>query len=208
MQLHSITMSIVLTFLALLLAVNNLHGYKIIILRDVMHRASKLFASKHKASSGIFLDTIKPARSLPDEKLLKELNLGSLIKSQQDLDAITGSELRKNRDRNLKNMQFLPSFDYSVPRKTRNMPDEQIMKIIQCLNLSYGGKSREELSDAERVGVINWADFDMHADEVIEGYAAEDEKLRKTLNGWIKYHRAKKDIVFDVDTWRWSPRTW
>jgi hypothetical protein len=66
-------------------------------------------------------------------------------------------------------------------------------------------RSREELSDEQRVGVIDWSIFDMHAEELSADYALEESRVRTKVMSWINYHRRKKDIRFEYDVWVFDP---
>jgi hypothetical protein len=165
---------------------------------------SQLFVSKHYARYGQFLDTVK-RRKDDREKLLNNVLSDDELKKYQR-EATTGDELKKAKERNLKIAQKqIPTFDYGSSMKTRKWSQDQINDVIECLNRSYNGKERSELTDEERVGVIDWFEFDKHADEVIESYA-DDEKLRKKVKSWVEYHREKKEIRFENDTWLWKAR--
>lgn len=99
---------------------------------------------------------------------------------------------------------MLPTIENYNVIKTRKWSDTEIMAVIQCLNKSYKGKDRSELTDEERVGLIDWLEFDLHASDLIDDY--ENDKTRKKVRSWIDYHRGKKEIMFDFDTWKWKPR--
>ena len=62
---------------------------------------------------------------------------------------------------------------------------------------------REELTDEERVGVVNWDEFSKIAMTDITGYA-EDLKFQRKLISWIQYHIRKGDILFKETKWVWN----
>lgn len=120
-------------------------------------------------------------------------------------DAVVGKDMRKNRNRNLKEVVREQEPMAKRPNVyTGKRTQEEIDQVIECLNLSYGNKSREELTDDERVGLINWDAFDAFATEKMGDYS--NEQYRKNLKSWIAYHRRKGDILFKVDTWIWAHR--
>ena len=132
------------------------------------------------------------------KRLVENIDLQEAVK--------TGAELRSSHIRNLKEAQkAIPVVEYrSPPGQTRNWSDEEINQAIICLNLNYGNKPREELSDEERVGLINWEVFDTHAATVIPNYT--DERTRKKVISWILYHRKKMDIRYVNSQWVFDPK--
>jgi hypothetical protein len=161
---------------------------------------TKLFAGKHHARYGNFLDAVPRPKDPKMEEVYARLG----IKESTSDDKQTGDELRKNRTRNLKVAQFEFPVVLDPPIvMQRKWSDEEVDTAMECLNLSYGKKSRDELTDSERVGVINWAEFDKHAATLIKGY--ELPLTQKKVVTWIKFHIKKRDVRFVVDTWMWSP---
>jgi len=122
----------------------------------------------------------------------------------QGLEA--GDDMRRKRNRDLKEVKENqgPVPNLQAPEKERNWSEEEIAAAIECLNRSYDKRSREELSDEQRIGVIDWSLFELHAEELIEGFTTT-QKVRTKVIGWINFHRKKKDIRFEHDTWVWDP---
>ena len=161
---------------------------------------TRLFAGKHHARYGNFLDAVPRPKDPKMEEVYTRLG----IKESTSDDKQTGDELRKNRTRNLKVAQFEFPVILDPPIvMQRKWSDEEVSTAMECLNLSYGKKSREELTDSERVGVINWSEFDKHAANLINNY--ETPLTQKKVVTWIKFHIKKRDVRFVVDTWMWSP---
>jgi hypothetical protein len=153
--------------------------------------------SKHTARYGNFADSMPRQKNRKMEDLASRLNLpsGDSVK--------TGDDLRRSRLRNLKEAQkAIPIIEYtSPPGATRNWSDEEINNAIKCLNLTYGNKPRSELSDDERIGIVNWDEFDKHAETVIVDYTTE--RVRKNVISWILYHRKKMDIRYVPTSSQW-----
>ena len=87
---------------------------------------------------------------------------------------------------------------------SRKYDDEVIANIIKCLNLSYGNKPREELSNEQRLGIVDWSEFDIYAEDTLNNY--DDMKGREKIISWIKFHIRKRDIRFHYDAWIWDPK--
>ena len=153
---------------------------------------SPLYGSKHHARYGNFADSLPRTKSNKMKELETQLNIPKV-----EGDVTTGADLRRSRLRNLKEAQkAIPVIDYGSPEaKVRKWSDEEIERVIECLNLSYGKKKKSELSDEERVGVINWENFDLHASSLIPDYTALP-RTRKNIISWILYHRKKMDIRY------------
>jgi hypothetical protein len=165
-------------------------------------RITQLHAGKHHAAYGRFLDAAPRPKDKKMEALYDRLGLKEVAKVD---DVVTGAELRSQRTRDLK-LAVLENPIIPVPSQEpeRNWSDDEINRAIECLNLSYGGKTREELSDEQRVGVVDWSEFDKHAATLIADY--DSPKIKKRVTSWIKYHIKKTDINFNFDKWVWSPR--
>lgn len=162
-----------------------------------------LLARKHRAFQfGNFVELPRPADPKKVD-IIKRLDL----KEKTAIE--TGADLRKTRTRNLKVAITERPVEMELamyPRHIlqRKWSESEIAEAIECLNLSYGKKSREELTESERIGVIDWDAFDVHASAIIPNY--EDIQKRKKVYNWIKYHIKKKDIVFDFVVWKFIPR--
>ena len=162
-----------------------------------------LEVSKHRASYGQFLDTVPKKKDPKAEKLRASINLKEILSNVQDTQ--TGAQLRSERERNLVIAEkTIVSIDYTVPDKTRKWSKESIKEVIDTLNESYGHKSREEHNDNERVGMIDWDDFNTHGMMIISDY--ESSKTQKKVISWVKFHRQKRNIVFDHDKWIWTEK--
>jgi hypothetical protein len=171
--------------------------------RSVRSSSTALFGGSHRGRYGNFLDILPRPKDPKKEELLERLGVKDIEKRAP---SATGQEKRKDRERDLKIAKAeTPVIEYPVPLKKRNWSDEEIDTVIDCLNLSYGNKKREELSDKERIGLIDWSEFDMHAEERISDYSTP--QVRNKVVSWIKYHIKKKEIRFDYDEWIFSPET-
>lgn len=192
-------------------------------LQQVRHRAevTELFGSKHRGRYNSFVDSL-PSKNKPSNPVHESI----LEKVQHEFDVKSGQELRKSRERNLKIVQKLqpPSsisppptpkrydraicvFTFSFMNKFtfhRKYDDELIANIIKCLNSSYGHKPREELSKEQRLGIVDWSEFDIYAEDILNNY--DNIKGRERIISWIKFHIRKRDIRFHYDTWIWDPK--
>ena len=162
--------------------------------------SSALFAGKHHARYGNFLDAVPRPKDPKMEEVYERLGI-----KESTSDAMqTGDELRKNRTRNLKVAQFeFPVVLEPVIQGVRKWSEDEVNTAMECLNLSYGKKTREELTDSERIGLIDWNEFDKHAMSLIKDY--ETPLARKKTVTWIKFHIKKRDVRFVTDTWMWAP---
>jgi hypothetical protein len=181
-------------------ATANAYSFSLSSAKSQQLRNSMLFAGKHHARYGNFLDAVPRPKDPKMEEVYERLG----IKESTSDSKQTGDELRKNRTRNLKVAQFEFPVILDPPIvMQRNWSEEEISTAIECLNLSYGKKAREELTDSERIGVINWSEFNKHALTLISGY--ETPLIQKKVSMWVKFHIKKRDVRFVVDTWMWSP---
>jgi hypothetical protein len=186
--------------IVLAFATANAYSFSLRSAKTQQLRNSKLFAGKHHARYGNFLDAVPRPKDPKMEEVYERLG----IKESTSDSKQTGDELRKNRTRNLKVAQFEFPVILDPPIvMQRNWSEEEISTAIECLNLSYGKKAREDLTDSERIGVINWSEFNKHALTLISGY--ESPLIQKKVSMWVKYHIKKRDVRFVVDTWMWSP---
>ena len=166
-----------------------------------------LHARKHHARFGNFIDAVPRPK---DPKMLELIDKLDLKKTEREQPATsTGADLRKTRTRDLKaavlerpvelEKQMYPKL---IPQ--RKWSAEEISDAIECLNLSYGKKAREDLTESERVGVVDWDKFDVHASVVVAGW--ESVQTRKKVYNWIKYHIKKREVLFEHDAWVWRPK--
>lgn len=165
---------------------------------------TRLFARQHKAVTyGGFLDGL--ARKRPKEMVDVGERLG--ISQDTQIGVATGDDKRKERNRNLKQVTETqgPLPDLHPPQQKRKWSDLQISQAIEALNRSYGRVAREELTDEQRIGVIDWSKFDAHAGDLIPDYTAPGLRTRTKVVSWVAYHRRKKDIRFEHDKWIWDP---
>lgn len=178
------------------------------IIKSIQTSKSALFVSKHHSRYGQFLDTL-PITNRKDpkiERLTQQLNVNELI-TTMDKSYSKGSDLKKNSPKSLKTIKKLQPepFNYFPELKQRKWSNEQIYQVIDILNQSYDHKERNELTDEERVGVIDWDKFDTIATLEIDNYM-EDMKIRKKVKSWIIFHREKREILFQENAWIWKPR--
>lgn len=158
-----------------------------------------LHGSKHSGRYGSFIDTFPRPKNKKAEKLASEINL-----PDKTIQTQNGADLRRNRERNLRTYKENNPYDViRVPEVPMNLPPETIFAIIKTLNLILNGKDRAELTDAERVGVINWSEFESISNIEIDGFET-DLKFRKKLLSWTRYHIRKRDIVFKDNMWLWD----
>ena len=175
--------------------------------RRVGRGSMALGARKHLAVTyGNFLDALPRKKTKKITDLAEKLGIDERV---QNAAPATGDEQRRERERNLKVVAKTqdPTPNLQAPPKRRKWSDEEVSVAIECLNRSYSRRSREELSEEQRVGVIDWSVFDLHAEELIADYASDEGgiKVRSKVMSWINYHRRKKDIRFEHDTWVWDP---
>jgi len=171
----------------------------------VASSSSQLSARKHLAVTyGGFLDSF--ARPRPKKVVEIEERLG--LDKMEKVTTETGKAQRSQRTRDLKKVVETqgPAPDLHPIKPKRKWADEDIHTVIEVLNKSYDYKAREDLSDEERLGVIDWSAFDLHAEELIPNYNDAESKTRSKVKSWLAYHRRKGDILFDQDTWIFSPR--
>jgi len=171
----------------------------------VVVSSSQLSARKHLAVTyGGFLDSF--ARPRPKKVVEIEERLG--LDKIKEITTETGKAQRSQRTRDLKKVVETqgPAPDLHPIKPKRKWADDEISAVIQVLNKSYDYKAREDLSDEERLGVIDWSAFDLHAEELIPSYNDEESKTRSKVKSWLAYHRRKGDIIFDKETWVFSPR--
>lgn len=185
-----------------LLLVHQTNAYFKSLSSTSIRPSTLLFGSKHHGRYGNFADALPRQQSKKVETLASQLNLPS-----KSTDESTGAQLRSNRIRNLKIAQkSIPIIEYtSPPGATRNWSDDEINNCINILNLTYENKSREDLTDNERIGLIDWDKFDTFAMTMIPDYAT-NERVKTKVISWILYHRKKMDIRLKVDTWVFDPK--
>jgi hypothetical protein len=135
----------------------------------------------------------------------------------------TGDSKRSGRERDLK-VQFAsePKVERRIDESTlRKWSPEMVDAVMTCLNMVYSGK--EELTDAERVGALDWGEFDAKADaagifDFISTEVTDDSTSSSSSSGsegdlkmsgrarvirdiekWVRYHQKKGDIKFAVN---------
>lgn len=158
-----------------------------------------LFGSRHLGRYGSFVDTFQRPKNKQMDEMYKTLNLPASTDKN-------GAELKKGRERNLvKYKQENPYDVVRTPLKPFKFDQSTVDGVLKTLNLIINGRDRSQLSDAERVGVINWFAFNEIANNEIEDFES-DAKMRDKLISWVKYHIRKGDIVFDLEkcVWKWD----
>lgn len=202
--MRNITIIVVLIVVSFLIGIDSLlqclHNQK-----RFTRISTSLFARKHLAVTyGGFLDSMPRKKPKKMVEVAERLGLDEEV---QNSGAITGDEQRKERNRNLKTVKETqgPLPDLHPPTQKRKWSDDEIRTAIECLNRSYSMRSREELTEEQRIGVIDWSLFDMHAEELIPDYLLEGTKTRTRVMSWINYHRRKLDIRFEHDRWIFDP---
>jgi len=168
-----------------------------------------------------------PRRRLNEMKELEDKYRDVIDKDLVDMK--TGDDLRSLRERDLKvefaGQEKLPRLQ--DPTTERKWHPEMVDAVIKCLNMVYENKEagNGQLTDPERAGAFDWADFDALADDagVMDFIVAdgtdhqEREKVIREIESWVRYHQKKGDIKFVVnmgegeveesrDRWRWIPR--
>ena len=157
-----------------------------------------LYGSHHLGRYGAFIDTFPRPKNKKAEKLANE------IKLPENIQSINGADLRRKRERNLKTYKVNNPYDViKVPEVPMNMAPETIASILKSLNMLLNNRARSELSDTERVGLVNWSEFDKIATSEIEQYGT-DLKFQRKLLSWTRYHIRKRDIVFQDQAWFWD----
>jgi hypothetical protein len=193
-------MQVILQVALCYLVVVNAYLSPIISTKKQSRHSTELYAGKHHARFGNFLELVPRPKRPEMEELYSKLD----IKEGTAEEMMTGDDLRKSRTRNLKQAVF--EFPVVLPPPiviSGKWSEEEISVAMECLNLSYGKKKREELTDSERVGVIDWNEFDKHAINLIANY--EIPLTKKKVTTWIQFHIKKRDVRFVTDTWMWSP---
>ena len=168
-------------------------------------RCSPLFASKHHASYGVFIDSMDVLKEQKITNFQKQFNLEEGTFDDEVSSFKSGPDLRTSRFRDLEEVKSLQSpVKIQVESRTSKNTKEEIDNIIACLNLSFGMKERSELSDEERVGLIDWEKFDEIASKRIGSEYLSAPGFRTTLKNWIQFHRKKKDISFQQNIFMWT----
>lgn len=176
-------------------------------LRNCKLKNTALFTSKHSASFfGAFIEnggiTESQKKAAQFQKSLN-LNIGQVV-TEEEKSFKNGKDLRKSRNKNLK--EVFKTQDVTVKLvpelPQRKKTKDEIGAVINCLNLCNESKAREELSEEERLGLINWEKFDFIAMDIIKDY--HNENVRNKLKNWMMFHRRKNDIKFDGQNWSWS----
>ena len=167
-------------------------------------RCPPIFASKHHASYGVFIDSMDVLKEQKITNFQKQFNLEDNFDDEVS-EFKSGTDLRKNRFRDLQAVKSLQSpVKIQVVPHTSKRSNEEIDTIVTCLNLSYGMKERSELSEEERVGLIDWEKFDEIASDRI---GSEYLSSRTKLKNWILFHRKKNDISFQQDKFVWTAKS-
>lgn len=158
-----------------------------------------LYGSRHLGRYGSFVDTFQKPKNKQMDELYKNLEIPTSTDK-------SGAELRRDRERNLvKYKQENPYDVIRTPLKPLNFDQNTVNSVLKTLNMILNGRDKSQLSDAERVGVINWFAFEEIANTEIEDFQS-NPKMREKLISWIKYHIRKDDIRFDLESsvWKWD----
>jgi hypothetical protein len=156
-------------------------------------------------SSGTVVENLNISPKRKEKRIVETIRKSDFDSSLSDDSTSTGNDLRKNRNKDLKTVKRDQPKVLRPIGKVSNWNQTDIDLVITSLNLSYGDKSREELTATQRVGLINWVDFNKFVSIDKEGYE-EDERLQHKFTTWTAYHVKKGDIKFLFDKWIWKPR--
>lgn len=157
-----------------------------------------LCGSHHLGRYGNFLDSLSRPRNKPMEELQKKLNI------KDDKEVKSGADLRKNRERNLRTYTENNPYDViKIPEKPFSFSPETIKSIVETLNNSIQGQGPDTSRLADRIGLINWTDFSLLAENDIPGFAGSPS-FQKNLISWTRYHIRKGDIVRKGSMWTWD----
>jgi hypothetical protein len=188
-------------FLILITFVIIVQSYRVINNKAGFSRTALCVAGRRQQQYGNFFDQenvdIKGKKSSFQKSL--NIDIENLVESTESSGYQSGDDLRKARERDLKTVKkeqepVIP--DTSQERSTKKT-NEEIDRVIDCLNQSMGkGKSVGELTDNERVGLIDWAKFDAAAQGVIPDYV--ERGMQNTTRNWVEFHRKKNDIKFNL----------
>lgn len=210
--------------LLFLIVIISAHCVKsLVTLRTTASRDSiiTLWSIKHRGRVGAFIENLPQPTVLKGEKkeimdrlapMLNEMDEEKVGKSSRKGPGARGEGalLRRSRLRNLKEAKIQSDSIVNIPpppTTPRKWSQEDIANVIKCLNLSYGNRKREELTDKQRVGVIDWSMFDLHAEQIIPGYNQEETpKVRSRVFSWVTFHVQKRDLRFDWDKWIFDPK--
>jgi len=195
--------------------------------RSTASHLSPLYSIKHKGKVGAFIENLpsiipKPTALTAEKKEIIE-RLAPILNEMDEEKAGQktnrrgtagargeGALLRRSRLRNLKEAKVQSDSVVNVPPPPvmpRKWGPEEVANVVKCLNLSYGNRKREELNDKQRLGIIDWAEFDLHAEQIIPGYNQEgNTKVRSRVFSWVTFHIQKRDIRFNWDKWLWDPK--
>lgn len=161
-------------------------------------------ARKHLGTGGMFQDQFKRLRDPKLEKLYKDIEIDAKTLKNEDLATkiTTGDELRSNRERDKvlvkKELDEAEAAYVAAngPRitelpKRRKRTSETVSFILDALNAMM--ESKEKLTESERAGLIDFAEFDIFAVQIIPDYVC-DSVVAKNTHSWITYHRKKKEL--------------
>ena len=171
-----------------------------------------LFAKKHLASLGIFPDQFKRIKNEKLKKLYNSIDIDTKELDKEDFD--TGSEKRSKRNRNLKEVKAeldeISKYSTTAPtnlEQKTSRSTEEINQIVESLNQLL--HSKDKIEERDRIGYIDFFDFDNIAKNLIKDY--ENDTKAKDIQSWVNFHRQKRELrVVSVDTgktymWVYSP---
>lgn len=163
----------------------------------------RLFASKHHASYGVFIDSYDRLKDPKIKSFQSAFNAEEL--EDKSIAHISGSDLRKRRVRNLKTVfDTQPeAIKFTPPKLSSKKSPEEVCAILDCLNKLYETKERNALNEEERAGLIDWNKFDVIAASYLNTASYSGSNRTKLIN-WIKFHVKKRDIKFVNDRFIWT----
>lgn len=169
----------------------------------VPFKITAIFASKHHASYGVFIDSMNVLQEKKVANFQSNFNLADYQNESAAL--ISGVDLRKNREKNLRKVKSSqdPVIPFKPLTRTPKKGKDEIEKIVECLNMCFEIKDNAELSEEERVGLINWDKFDEVGRQQL-GEVYEQPGFKSKLRNWINFHRKKGDIAFTERKFVWT----
>lgn len=139
------------------------------------------------------------------------LDLETIINEESLNTFKSGTDLRKERNRNLKavkrDQKPATSNIINLGNKISKKSENEIDIIINSLNEAHQMKislSSEEEAKSQSIlyGVIDWIEFDKIALNVVTNYS--EISVRNKTHNWTKFHIRKGDISFSTNEQIWS----
>jgi hypothetical protein len=150
-----------------------------------------------------FLTTTKRRENKNSKQIIAKVE--TVEEEEKDVTK-SGSELRKSvrtRQALLRDVKANFKKTKMVPRKNTNFSIEKISQIIEVLNIICEKNIQKMVNDNdddatvnlnEIIDLINWNEFHTKAYEIIDDY---DDKTKRNIETWIRYHIEKNDIQLD-----------